>query len=151
METYSIKTPFGGDKRAGERLSSAHAELRGGASNWLSQHPNNWSGVPISIQYAKFERNRSSRSWDLEASPCTCARAKKVPIYFCTPPVGITGPHQFTKFERDRFNRPRERPLSCTCARAVAPNCDTWKYIARWVLTCMRSFSVIIPVITESF
>ena len=36
----------------------------------------------------------------------------------------LTGPYQYTKFERDRISRRRdlERPWPCTCARAVTPH-----------------------------
>ena len=61
---------FWSDKRANERLSPSCAELRGGVSDLHD------TLVADPYQCTKFKRNRPSRSWELELSPCMCARAK---------------------------------------------------------------------------
>ena len=67
-------------------------------------------------QSTKVERNRSSRSWDLEPSPCTDSNW---PLHATVSAV----PHQRIKFERDRssHSRDRETTLACTCACATSP------------------------------
>ena len=52
----------------------AHVQLHPNRGTW--KYILNDCNLLIGIKrYAKFEHNRSSRSRDLEASPCTCARA----------------------------------------------------------------------------
>ena len=75
---------FGADKRASTRVELIK---RGSAKQYLFQltcagHASNQS---VTV-YFKFERNRTTRSRDVEAAVCTCARAYWTPTDLCGTP-----------------------------------------------------------------